>query len=106
MTKLTKSQRQTLRFYSAFKDKKPTVLGMINYNAKIYVINVIAFSAITAFIYFTAGWYPAYLVVAVMVGAFSRDIGRFRKLAQTWPAMREITDWNKVHAFLAQDPVK
>lgn len=40
------------------------------------------------------------LMLGMLLGAFLRDLSRFRVLFATWPAIEDITNWERVHSIL------
>ena len=103
MNKLTRSQKRSLHFYLAFKDKNPTVLGIIAYNARLYLLSLLLVSVWIGYAYLAADWFAFGWMTALVFGAFARDIGKFIKTVRFWPITREITNWDKVTSFLEKD---
>jgi hypothetical protein len=78
MTKLSSFQRRTLDFYLTFKDKNLTILGIIKYNSRLYLASLGLFLLVIGWEYLMAGWTSASVGIALVIGAFARDIAAFR----------------------------
>jgi hypothetical protein len=103
MKKLTYYQRKSLEFYVAHKDKQVTLISMFIFNIKIYAWIGVLSLAITLFYYFVGGLQAAFIVGALFVGVFLRDIGTFRKSIRNWPLLQEIIDWDKATMLMEEN---
>ena len=104
MEKLTSFQKKTLRLYLQFRGSKLSVLRLLKFNWRIYVLFiglawiVIVITSSTPFI--------AYLFAAFMAGTFLRDIRGFHLASKNWPMICEIIDWNKAERLAQKSGVK
>ena len=103
MEKLSKYERATLRFYQTYKDRNPSILGIIKFNARLYLLTFAIFAVMILIEYLMIGWWFASLLIAACFGVFLRDISMFRVRIRSWPMTREITDWDKVASKLEKD---
>jgi hypothetical protein len=98
--KLTKVQRKTLQFFQLFHSEKPTIGRQLIFNwfawlpllASVAVASIFAFTPAFA----NMGWW----MIGVAVGAFGRDIGRFRQFVRVWPVYKEVVNWQRVSELL------
>ena len=92
-------KRRAVALYLTFKDRSPTILQLVRFNTKKYLITFVLVGAIVFIQWLVAGWIVGALFMSFVAGAFCRDIGHFRRICLTWPFTREITDWAKVDAL-------
>lgn len=46
------------------------------------------------------------VLIGMAIGAFLRDIGRYRVAIATWPVIEDITIWERVHSILRAHGVR
>lgn len=81
------------------------ILPFVRMNAKGYVVLVVYFGALLAFLAFTAMW-PVFAVIGgVVVGVFLRDVSWLIGIQRTWPFSAKVTDWGKVQKIAAGLPL-
>jgi hypothetical protein len=98
--KLTKIQRKTLQFLLLFFPIKPTIGRQLRFNWFAW-LPLLALCAIGCIFAFTSGLSSlGWWVIGMAVGAFSRDIGRFRLFVRVWPVYKEIINWQRVTELL------
>jgi hypothetical protein len=89
-------QRQLIAFYLAYKERNPTFLSLLRFNARGYFRLLFLAAIIIAIEWAFTGWIIGSFFVCFLLGAFCRDIGLYLRTCRTWPLVREIVDWNKV----------
>ncbi len=98
--KLTKLQRKTLEFFHSFRTAPPTIGRQLRFNwfawLPLLIIAVLGVIVLLTPGLANAGW----LWLGLVVGAFLRDIGRFRQLVRVWPIYKEIINWQRVSELL------
>jgi len=98
--KLTKLQNKTLQQLHSFRSKPPTVGRQLSLNwfAWLALLFVVVLGCLVFLMpgFETVGW----LWIGIAVGAFLRDIGRFRATVRVWPIYQEIINWPKVAELL------
>ena len=99
---LTHVQLRQLQKMHEFRTVPPTIGSYIKLGWRAQLL-VLLIGAIGIFLFLWAGWPLASGFFAGMVVAtYARDIGWYRRMVQSWPLMREITDWNRVDELLSQ----
>ena len=98
--KLTKLQKKTLQFFNLFRAEPPTIVGQLRFNwfawLPLLIIAVLGCVVLLTPGFENAGW----LWIGLVVGAFFRDIGRFRGLVRVWPVYKEIINWQRISELL------
>ena len=99
---LTPQQRRQLLKLHDFQQTPPTVSALLRDSWRAYLyITAVGLVGVCFFLW--GGWPIASGIFAGMVLAtIVRDIGWFRRLVQTWPLQREVTNWNRVKQLLEQ----
>ena len=100
---LTKAQFDILRRYRNYRDRPPTVAGLLRHSWKVHAflcltvgLGAWACQAMRAYV-------GAYVVIGLGIGAIARDIGIFRRSVQHWPILVQILDWQQIDALLEQE---
>lgn len=74
-------------------------------NARRYCVILIYFGlALAGFALFRL-WMPFYLMLGILVGCISRDIGIVRVGRRQWPFNLKVTDWDKVQKLADGKPL-
>jgi hypothetical protein len=98
--KLTKLQKKTLQFFNLFRTEPPTIGRQLRFNwfawLPLLIIAVLGCVVLLTPGFENAGW----LWIGLVVGAFFRDIGRFRGLVRVWPVYKEIINWQRISELL------
>jgi hypothetical protein len=98
--KLTRLQRKTLQYFHAFRSESPTVGRQLSFNwvawLPLLVVAVLGCIVLLAPGFENVGW----LWIGLVVGAFFRDIGRYRGIVRVWPVYQEIINWQRVSELL------
>lgn len=98
--KLTTLQKRTLLFFNSFNSAPPTVRRQLSFNWIAWALLLIL-GAISCVALLVPGLEAAgYLLIGMILGAFFRDIGRYRAIVRVWPVYREIINWQRVSELL------
>ena len=101
---ITPIQKQLLEQYQTFYHKPPSVTSLMTLSARGHVLMVVVFAA-AAVLCFSIGIAPVgYVMIGMLVGAISRDLGQFRKLTQAWPVLFKLINWQSLNALLCGEP--
>jgi hypothetical protein len=98
--KLTKLQLKLLRLFYLFRADIPSVSQLLAFNwaAWLPLLAYALFGFLLTSIpeFGPLGWWA----VGMGMGAFLRDIGRYRDTGRAWPLYQEIINWEKVSALM------
>lgn len=98
--KPTKFQLKTLRFVHLFRADVPTIGRLLSFNwaAGLLLLAYALFGFLLTSIpeFGPLGWWA----VGMGMGAFLRDIGRYRDTGRVWPLYQEIINWEKVSGLM------
>ncbi len=98
--KLTRYQIKTLQFFAAYRETDPTVMRQLRFNWFAW-LPLLVIAGLAGVLVCTPGdEYAGCVVFGVVMGAFGRDLGRFRVLSRIWPVYREIIRWPRVTELL------
>jgi len=100
---LTSIQRRNLIIYQRYRDVPMTIGGLCWASRQVYALMLILFGVAAALFYFAFGVLGAAFAGVAFVTVLLRDIGYFRRSAQTWPAIRKVIDWEKVAALVGEE---
>lgn len=97
--KLTKFQFKLLKFYAKYETTPLTLFCIVgSFWIRWLLLLLVAGGGLW---YMWAGW-PAlgWIFVGVSIGAFLRDWSRILSVFLTWPAIREILDWQRLRELI------
>jgi len=107
---LTPRQRRILEFYLKHQESVPTTGELVWGWLKVWIVPLSVFSVMIFMLYFMNPLslssygatlnYLAIFLVALVLGAFLRDISYLRQTKVVWPLLQEIIDWKKAAARL------
>ena len=100
---LSPLQRKTLELYQNLQHSPPTVSRLLALTARNYLRLLLVIGAgIVLMLSLRA---PAFslILVGMLIGVLSRDLGAFRKTVRVWPALVAVLDWNRIDQLLADD---
>jgi hypothetical protein len=93
---MNRLQRHQLELLRQFQHKDMSILSLLWFNRRIYLILVAIAVASVVAMNFLVGSYAAGLVAVAYATMLLRDLGHFRRSAVIWPLTRELVDWSKV----------
>ena len=102
---LSRQQRALLTRYRRLREDPPTIMKLIASSViAIAAPSMVIAAGIAALAAFEVLSVPLTLFfVGMAVGAFSRDLGGFRRLCHAWPVPEKVMDWNQINAILSTD---
>jgi hypothetical protein len=98
---LSRLQKTVLERYKQFKDQPPTMWQLMSLSVINHAGLVMVTAAGMAILIASEIPYVAWFFAGIMLGAFSRDLGTFRRLLQIWPVLLFVFDWSKIDDLLA-----
>ncbi|GAB5441074.1 MAG: hypothetical protein Fues2KO_14230 [Fuerstiella sp.] len=103
---LTPFQTKLLTQYQSFYQSAPSVGSLVALSVRSHIL-MIVISAAASFLCFSIGIAPVgFVVIGMLVGAISRDVGQFRKITRAWPVLRRIIDWSLLNSLLCGDSLE
>ncbi|MDZ4687102.1 MAG: hypothetical protein SH850_18655 [Planctomycetaceae bacterium] len=99
---LTKLQLSALRFYSAHRDRAPTLLGMAQRMAVNYCLRVVIAAVAAVACEMMGVPMIGFLVVGMLIGGTLRDVGISIRTTQIWPVLLAVLDWNRIDQLLTE----
>jgi hypothetical protein len=98
--KFTKLQRKTLLYFHSFSSASPTIGRQLAFNWFAW-LSLLILAMIGCVVLLIPGYAAAgCLWLGIVVGAFFRDIGRYRGVVRVWPVYREIINWQRVSELI------
>ncbi len=106
---MTPLQRRQLQVFREFRYQPMTVRSLVLVNWRRYLVTLTP--PAVGLVYFCLVYNilpPGYgaigiaVVLGMLVGLLSRDLGTLRGSAANWPVVREVIDWEKVDQRLAE----
>jgi len=100
---LTREVRKTLEEYRRRRDSPPSVCSMMAAAFPHHLVMLVVFSAAAYLAFEQEIPVVPGIVIGIAVGAVSRDIGYYRRIARLWPTLSQVIAWNKLDEYLAED---
>jgi hypothetical protein len=105
-TNFTPFHKKVLTQYQSFHASPPSLGSLIALSARGHILMAVVVIA-ASILCFNIGITPiGYVMIGMLVGAVSRDMGHFRKLSKGWPLLDRIIDWATVNTLLSDGPTK
>ena len=99
---LSKLQRKNLKLYLRFQERPPSLPMLMRLSLpRIALIAVTCFLAGT-FYYWADLVVGAGLMLGIFVGFLTAVRGQHLLAVRVWPVVKQVIDWTKVHALLAE----
>lgn len=93
---MNRAQKQQLRLYAHFRDRKMSVPALFCFNWRLYAFLIVAGGlSVTAMVYLQQ-WLYAWAFGLCCLIVLLRDAGGFRRSSRTWPLIQEVLNWSKV----------
>jgi len=101
--RLPELHRKLLENYNHFHDRPPSIRELMSMSVINHIALLMIFGAFVSISLAFDETYFATGLVGVILGAFGRDLGWYRRTVQLWPLQNVILDWNKIDEILTVD---
>ena len=93
---MNRAQKRQLQAYLHFRNKRMSVLALIRFNWRIFLL-MVALGVISAeYMLWLQQPFFAWLYGFACSAVVLRDIGQCIRWSRTWPMTKELLDWSKV----------
>ncbi|KRG63833.1 hypothetical protein ABB27_17305 [Stenotrophomonas terrae] len=100
---MNRTQKRQLQAYLHFRDKPMSVLGLILFNWRIFLLLIVAGAATVGVMLYFHSTFQAWLF-GVAYGSFLlRDLGHYIRWSRTWPLTSQLLDWPKVERMASEN---
>jgi hypothetical protein len=99
---ISKLQRKSLQLYLRFQDRSPSLLTLMRLSLPRIVLIATACSLAGTFYYWVDLVFGAGLMLGIFVGFLTAVLGQHLLAVRVWPVFKQVIDWTKVHALLAE----
>jgi hypothetical protein len=100
---MNRIQRRQLQAYLHFRNKPMSVLSIIRFNWRVFLLIVAAGAASVGLMLYLDSPFYAWLFTAAYGAALLRDLGRCIQWSRTWPMTNRLLDWSKVEQLASEN---
>ena len=100
---MNRTQKRQLQAYLHFRNKPMSVLAIVCFNWRVFLLIVSAGIASVGYMLYLRSTFYAWLFTAFYGAALLRDLGRCIQWSRTWPMTHELLNWSKVERLAAEN---